>query len=61
MANVILGLRINPEVKKGLAEAAKRRFTTPQEYLRQVITEAVVRDGGLDTKARKGVSDATAP
>jgi hypothetical protein len=47
MANPIIALRIHPEVKAGLAIAAKRKFSSIPEYLRRVIADSVTRDGGL--------------
>ena len=45
--SVIIAFRISPEVKAGIAMAAKRKFTAQTEYLRQIIVEAVNRDGGF--------------
>ena len=47
MTNQIIALRIHPEVKAGLAIAAKRKFTSIPEYLRRVIADSVTRDGGF--------------
>jgi len=48
--SVILAIRIPPEVRDGIAEAAKRSLSPRTEYLRRVIVEAVTRDGGFTTK-----------
>ena len=50
--SVIIAFRIPPEVKAGIAMAAKRKFTAQTEYLRQIIVEAVNRDGGFEVAER---------
>jgi homoserine acetyltransferase len=49
---VILAFRIPPEVRDGIAIAARKRFSGRTEYLRQVIVDAVNRDGGFTDGAR---------
>jgi len=44
---VILAFRIPSEVEDAIAVAAKRKFASRTEYLRQIIVECVRRDGGF--------------
>jgi len=50
MNSVILAIRIPPEVRDGIAKAAKRSLSPRTEYLRRILVECVARDGGFSSK-----------
>jgi hypothetical protein len=48
----IIAFRIPSEVNAGITAAAERKFTARTAYLRQIIIEAVSRDGGFTEVAQ---------